>query len=48
MLLTQFDNVTCNVCLGNVMIYTGNGQGQGTNTVETSVEERDEEEEYGR
>jgi len=41
--VTQFDNAKCNVCLGIDMIYTGNGEGKGTNTVEASVEEGDEE-----
>jgi hypothetical protein len=43
MIMTQFENAACNVCLGNVMIYTGNGKGHDTNTVETSIKEGDEE-----
>jgi hypothetical protein len=44
MFMTKFENATCDVCLVNVNIYTGNGKGHGTNTVETSIKEEYEEE----
>lgn len=43
MLMTKFGNAACSVCLGIVMIYTGNGKGRGTNTVYKSIKEVDEE-----
>ena len=43
MLMTQFENAACNVCLINVMIYTGNGKGHGKKTVKTYIKEGDEE-----
>jgi ATP:corrinoid adenosyltransferase len=41
--MTKFGNAACSVCLGIVMIYTGNGKGRGTNTVYKSIKEVDEE-----